>query len=295
MSLFSTLKSITNHPLNNQRKISALIRFLNWQFGSRINPFPIIYPFTNKAKLIISKSMAGATGNLYCGLHEYNDMAFLLHFLRKTDLFIDIGANIGSYSILAGAHIEADTLSFEPVPTTFQHLLNNIYINRAGNIIKAHNVALGSKDDTINFTSALDTVNHVAVQDSENTIQVTLTRLDKVLENVNHNRPILMKIDVEGFETEVIKGATDTLANKNVKAIIIELNGSGARYNFDERNIHETLMSIGFLPYAYEPSKKKLLLLENWGPHNTIYIRDLDFVNERLQLAPRVLVQNQEV
>jgi hypothetical protein len=40
--------------------------------------------------------MTGATQNLYCELHEYNDMAFLLHFLREEDSFADVGANIGS-------------------------------------------------------------------------------------------------------------------------------------------------------------------------------------------------------
>jgi hypothetical protein len=37
-----------------------------------------------------------ATGNLYVGLHEFEEMAFLLHFLRRGDLFADVGANVGS-------------------------------------------------------------------------------------------------------------------------------------------------------------------------------------------------------
>ena len=45
--------------------------------------------------------MTGATGNIYCGLYEFLDMAFLLHFLRNGDLFGDIGSNIGSYTVLA--------------------------------------------------------------------------------------------------------------------------------------------------------------------------------------------------
>lgn len=45
--------------------------------------------------------MTGATGNWYCGLQEYEDMSFVLHALRPGDLFVDVGANIGSYSILA--------------------------------------------------------------------------------------------------------------------------------------------------------------------------------------------------
>lgn len=54
--------------------------------------------------------MTGATGNIYVGLHEFEDMAFLLHVLRRTDLFVDVGANIGSYTILAGGAAGAKLL-----------------------------------------------------------------------------------------------------------------------------------------------------------------------------------------
>jgi hypothetical protein len=43
--------------------------------------------------------MTGATGNVYYGLHEFQDMAFVTHYLREGYLFADIGANIGSYSV----------------------------------------------------------------------------------------------------------------------------------------------------------------------------------------------------
>ena len=46
--------------------------------------------------------MTGATGNVYCGLHEFEDMALVLHALRPRDLFVDVGANVGSYTVLGG-------------------------------------------------------------------------------------------------------------------------------------------------------------------------------------------------
>src|SRR5436305_696190 len=100
MGLFAILKFITNHPLNRNHKFRAIMRFIKWQLNTRLNPYPIIYTFTAKSLLIVKKGMSGATGNLYCGLHEFNDMGFLLHFLRREDLFVDIGANIGSYTVL---------------------------------------------------------------------------------------------------------------------------------------------------------------------------------------------------
>ena len=143
MSLVSLLKFIANHPLNRQHKIKAISRFAKWQINSRLNPYPVVYNYTDRTKLIIQRSMTGATGNLYCGLHEFNDMGFLLHFLRSDDLFIDIGANIGSYTILAAGHIGASVVSVEPVPKTFEYLKNNIAINQIDSKVVTHNLALG--------------------------------------------------------------------------------------------------------------------------------------------------------
>ncbi len=127
--------------------------------------------------------MTGATVNLYCGLHEFNDMTFLIHLLREDDCFIDIGANIGSYTVLASAHVGARTISIEPVPATFLNLVRNISINQINEKVTAHNIALGSKKGTINFTNAYDTMNHVSVPNEINTISVNVDTLDNILLN----------------------------------------------------------------------------------------------------------------
>lgn len=293
MSLISTLKFITNHPLNKNDKLNSFFRFVKWQLNMRVNPYPVIYPFTVKSKLIMQKGMTGATGNLYCGLHEFNDMFFLLHFLRKDDLFIDIGANIGSYTVLAASHIEADTISIEPVPSTFCNLMNNISINQIQNKVTALNIALGSQKGNIAFTSSFDTVNHVATGAEKDTITVHVETLDEIL--IGRKVPALLKIDVEGFETEVIKGAQRTLNELGLKAIIIELNGSGERYGYSETEIHEVFISAGFKPYFYDPLTRQIKLTENFGIYNTIYIRDVHFVNERLLTADKIKIRNQAI
>jgi len=89
MKLFHVLKFIYTHPFNSNNKIGGILRFFKWQIGCLLNQYPIIYPYTGNSKIIIWKGLAGATGNLYCGLMEYDEMAFLLHFLRPDDLFID--------------------------------------------------------------------------------------------------------------------------------------------------------------------------------------------------------------
>ena len=57
--------------------------------------------------------MYGATGNIYCGLHDFEEMSFLMHFLRAGDVFADVGVNVGAYSMLA-ASVGARAIAFEP-------------------------------------------------------------------------------------------------------------------------------------------------------------------------------------
>jgi FkbM family methyltransferase len=288
MPFVGTIKFIKNHPYNSRNKLKSIINFFSWQIYSLLNKFPIVYPFTENSKLIIKKGMTGATGNLYCGLVEFEDMSFLLHFLRKDDWFIDIGANVGAYSILAAAEIQANVIAIEPIPTTFKFLEDNILINGCISNTVLFNLGIGSKHGQINFTQTLDTVNHVANQDDIDTILVDVKPLDTLLEN--YPIPILMKIDVEGYESEVLKGSNNTLINPKLKAIIIELNGSGVRYGVDENLVHDNLLNFGFKPYQYNPHNKTLLLLNNYGVNNTIYIRDLEYVKQRIETARRIKV-----
>lgn len=282
------ISDLTSHQLNREHKLAAVWRFIKWQIRVRLTRHPLVHSFTEKSKLLIHKGMPAATGNLYCGLHEYYDMSFLLHFLRPEDLFVDIGANIGSYTVLASAHVGAHSFSFEPVPSTFSHLIQNIKLNQIEGKVTPLNIALGNQKGDINFTADYDAANHVATKDEQNVIKVPVETLDAILKD--QNRPALLKIDVEGFETEVIKGASKTLENHAVKAVIIELYGYGWRYGYNEEDIHRTFLSLGFSPYVYNPRERSLSEKEKFGVSNTIYIRDLNFVKRRLENAAPVTI-----
>ncbi len=148
-------------------------------------------------------------------------MAFLLHFLRPNDLFVDVGANIGAYTILASSEVKANTISIEPLESTYLKLIDNISINKIQENVKAFNIGLGSKIGKLYFIKSLDTINHVTLKEDIDTAVVRIDTLDSL--SKNEQCPVLIKIDVEGYETEVINGAEKTLANKLLKAIIIEL------------------------------------------------------------------------
>ena len=98
MKLFTILHTIWNHPFNRNFKIKAIIRFLKWQFFSSVTEYSILYPITNNSLMLAKKGMTGITGCIYNGLFEFDDMMFLLHFLRKEDVFVDIGSKSDYYN-----------------------------------------------------------------------------------------------------------------------------------------------------------------------------------------------------
>lgn len=236
--------------------------------------------------------MTGATGNVYCGLHDFEDMSFLLHFLREGDLFVDVGANVGCYTVLASAEIGARTIAIEPVPSVFQGLAANVELNNIGALVQAHNIGLGREPGSARFTTSLDTANHVAAEGESGGITVRIGTLDVILERCD---PRLMKIDVEGFETEVLDGGPVTMARPSLKALIVELNGQGKRYGRDDEEIHQRVVGYGFLPFRYVPFERRLVPIETFGPKNTIYVRDVAFASERLKGARTVKVNGVEI
>jgi len=276
MSLLNTYQFISNHPLTKNRRGAAFKRWLRWQLGSRLVPGAIVVNFVAGSYLLVRPGMTGATGNIYCGLHEFEDMAFVLHFLRPGDLFVDVGANIGSYTVLASAAVGATTMAFEPIPATFQSLLDNIHLNRMADRVEAFNSAVGRSKGEIEMTVDRDTTNQ-AIQAGENysgqTAKVPVVTLDEALKG----RPVpkLIKIDVEGFESEVIAGAQAVLSNPAQQAVIMELNGSATRYGIDESALHRQMLEFNYKPYTYDPMRRQLIDLagQKSKSGNTLYLR----------------------
>lgn len=292
MALRHTFDFIVNHPLNKNQKGQAIWRFFNWQLKSRLISGLSVGTYGEKSKILVKKGLTGATGNLYSGLHEFEDMSFLLHFLRRTDIFVDIGANVGSYTILASNERGAETISIEPIPMAFEILQKNVELNKVSTLVSCMNIGLGNENGLLKFTNSMDTLNHVAKDYDTDTVNVKMERFDDL---ITLQKPTLVKIDVEGFESEVINGMEESLSNYLLKAIIIELNSTGLRYGYDEKLTHEKLVSMSFLPYAYDPYLRSLRKLECNGPYNTIYVRDFDFVSQRLKYAEPFKIRGQEI
>lgn len=297
MSILRTFKYIFSHQLTRNSKISTFYRWFFWQLASRISPGALAVPFVENTRLLAKSGMTGATGNIYCGLHECDDMGFLLHFLRDSDLFLDVGANIGSYTILASGVVGAETICFEPVPTTYQHLLDNIHLNRLPNRVEALNAAAGSIVGEIEMMADNDTVNRVVDVGiySGLIVKVPIRTIDEVLSG---RVPRLIKIDVEGYETEVLKGAQKTFLSQNLEAVIIELNGSGNFFGYDESLIHDYLLESGFTPCRYNFETRKLVALPrdySRGFDNALYVRNPISTQEKLSQSRKFTVLNMHI
>jgi hypothetical protein len=106
--------------------------------------------------------------------------------------------------------------------------------------------------------------------------------------------PLAMKLDVEGYEAAALAGAPATLANPMLKALIVELNGSGSRYGFDDQQTHRKLQRCGFIACSYDPIGRRLAPQDGTSMQNTIYVRDPDWVQCRLKTAQSFKVFNRE-
>jgi len=135
------------------------------------------------------------------------DETFLKKFLRPGDVCIDVGANIGTLTLVASQIVGPTGLvySFEPFPPVYAYLLENLALNHVTNV-RAWNCALGERGGTIRLnTSHSDDQNHVMPECDG---QINLVRLDEL---PLPRKIALLKVDVEGQELAVLRGAAGIL------------------------------------------------------------------------------------
>jgi FkbM family methyltransferase len=141
--------------------------------------------------------------------HEPRVTEFLTSNFRPGEVFVDVGANVGAYSLRA-ASVGMKVCSFEPNPENVKVLRRNAENNRLS--IDIHECALGSAEGTATMSpnGALSRLS------SEGTTVVPVRTLD----SFDLPRVDLLKVDVEGYELEVLKGATKTLGGSHPKIMV---------------------------------------------------------------------------
>lgn len=239
--------------------------------------------------MLVHRGDAGFTGNIYAGLHEFEDMGFLLHAVRPDDLFVDVGANVGSYTVLACAARGASGVCFEPVPATYSRLVANVEANGMAGRVETHNLGVSDREGTLAFTSSHDVMNRIIAEGEPrpaDAIDVPVTSLDAVLAG---REPSVVKIDVEGFELQVLHGAGETLRKPSLHSVILEVGADGA-------GVLEILRGHGFQICRYNPFERSLTELGGEGvpEGNALFVRDTERIRRLVREASHIRINGVE-
>ncbi len=187
---------------------------------------------------------------------------------HKFKTIIDIGANEGQFAAKMRQFFpEATIHSFEPIPAVFDILKQNF---NGDSRFKPYCYGLGDKNETVEFfaneyspsSSLLKMTEHLEHFDKAQKakpINIQITTLNEILKDQKLEGPVLVKIDVQGFEDKVIAGGKDILAKADM--VICEVSFFKLYENqqlFD--NIYQTMKSLGF---AYQGNYEQLLSPKN--------------------------------
>jgi FkbM family methyltransferase len=188
--------------------------------------------------LICAKSHIEKESRAFSCKKEPDTVKWIESHFKKGDVALDIGANIGAYSLIMAKVMggEGMVYAFEPGWPNFYHLNKNIILNKCQKNIMALNMALSS-DKGVNifnyrdltFGSSLHTLNK-PIDFVGNLFEPKICQLiisysvDKFVNEFNIKPVNHIKLDVDGIEAEVIKGARGTLQNPKCRSIMVELN-----------------------------------------------------------------------
>jgi hypothetical protein len=218
------------------------------------------------------------------GIQEFSEMFFLIDTLRKEDIFLDIGANLGTYSILSAGFLDAQVIAFEPDQTTFVKFQDNLRINDLEEKVTVMKKILGDKNGIGFFTTGKKSQNHV-VKDGvyeEDLIEVEQATLD----SLEINNASALKIDVEGFELNVLQGAIKTLQSPSVYCVIIEMNLN--LMDSHDCEIFTFMESLGFTGANYDPlfGKINFTTYDSNTEGNVIFVKTGSARLTRIRLKP---------
>jgi len=171
--------------------------------------------------------------------YEWGVKKFVYKNIKNYNKFLDIGANIGTYSILF-AKEGLNGCAFEPVATNFKALTKNIKLNNIEQQVKLINVALGKYEHSDVFTFVPDNTGASHLRSIENkdvkdggVTEVKVVTLDSIIDQCNFDADkdrVFIKIDVEGMETNVLEGAKNFLSTFPEIMIVMESVHSGKEY-----------------------------------------------------------------
>lgn len=199
----------------------------------------------------------------YHGSYEAGTIDVLKKCLRQGDIFVDVGSNIGLMSLSASKFVgdNGRVYSFEPEPEIFAIFKKNIEMNKISNI-SSYNIGLGRNRKKAIIYSNLDRNRGSASlikpnQKNSKGREVLVEALDEFAITNKIANIRMIKIDVEGWELEVLKGANNLLKSPNAPIICIEYSNLHPTQNGHVLDIYNYILTINnYKIYKLEKGKE---------------------------------------
>src|ERR1700737_4588041 len=212
------------------------------------------------------------------GSFEFREQAFLWSFLREDDTFLDIGAHCGLFSALES---NPDILPF-------------LVANTERDKVDVHATALSdaSGEATLWQGGSSDTALSSIAYELQNAKHSTVKTetLDDFLATIDIGQVALAKVDVEGSELRVFRGAKQTLKRKSVLAFVVEFTEENMRKSgYSAQQLTAELIEYGYRPYKLATETAEIIPFEvNESPEyeNILFTHDLAAVLDRIGQKP---------
>ena len=152
--------------------------------------------------------------SVYWSRHGFNSEPNTLSWIDRFgagDVFYDIGANIGAYTLYAAKARSVPVVAFEPNPFSYRVLVHNLHLNAVTDQVLPLCLAAGA--DTEATVLSLNSIG----------LQVLAFRLDDLAAIEGIPAPTHVKIDVDGIEAAILEGAKSLLSGPGVKSVLIEM------------------------------------------------------------------------
>lgn len=271
MHVMSTLRSILAHPANRGHSLTAVARYLGWQVSKRLGARYWDIPFHGLTLRCHRDSHSASAAMYFSGMPDFREMCFMQRYLRPGDTFLDVGANVGVYTMIAAALVGASgsVHAFEPGAATAMRLRENIDLNALRHV-SVHELALSDRDGSALLDNGCDDcvaslVPQVGTTSDSHGMSVRCARLDTLLPDT---QAAMAKLDVEGAEPLVVRGARSLMARGVPPVMQIEMDGYCRKFGIETHSFIAELSDQGYDTGFYDvPANRIIYTLRPWEQH----------------------------
>lgn len=224
MSIRIIGRCIWQNPGNRGQRLWRCCRAVAWQLDKRLLKKPRIITLPNGARMWAHPDCVVSSALIYSEWPEFHEFQFIRRRLKPDDAIVDVGANVGHVLLLLSDLVNPNhMIGFEPTPVTFGRLKENWALNGWA-IGQLHQCAVGAEDGQLFIpdTPSPVTTNSLKSTRGDHEVAVDVKPLDAMGDWLGKGPVGLLKIDVEGFEPDVVRGAMVFLKSRRPRLVMFE-------------------------------------------------------------------------